>query len=241
MRIITNNVAESSRQRGRFNWVRRLMQSPNRQNGELIDRARYNGDYYKPSKKKSLKIQEPHQQRSDDPEEFDDSSIETDTRESYNSDQMTSNSDNISTIPLKSIVSVPSTKSPSVLSNDINQDNHSYNPSTAETSIAPSSTTPQFNPILFNRDREGVHIPGLDRDSESIVTLASSTRRRRRRSLETNSSTVGIPPASIMERISAQPNSAYANSLNPNDITSVNEDNSSYKDYESQSSIAKST
>lgn len=216
------------------------MQSPNRQNGELVDRARYNGDYYKPSKKKSLKIQEP--QESNDQEEYDSEgeSIETDTRGSYNSDQITSNSDNISTIPLKSIVSVPSTKSPSVLSNDNNHDNHSYNPSTAETSIAPSSTTPQFNPILFNRDRDGNHIPGLDRDSESIVTLASSTRRRRRRSLETNSSTVGIPPASIMERLSVQPNSAYANSLNPNDITSVNEDNSSYKDYESQSSIAKS-
>lgn len=44
-----------------------------------------------------------------------------------------------------------------------------------------------------------------ERDSESIVTLASSSRRVRRRSIDTNCSMAGIPPASIMERLTVNP------------------------------------
>ncbi|WEJ97769.1 hypothetical protein PSN45_005328 [Yamadazyma tenuis] len=161
---------------------------------------------------------------------------------SYVSDQATENSDNISTTPLKSMVSAPSTKSPSVLSGDMNHDTTSLDASTAETSIAPSSgshwTGTHLNPLTINRDSLAASVPTTnevrDRDSESIVTLASSTRRVRRRSLETNSSTAGIAPASIMERISGQPvtttnNSAYANSFNDHD-----------HDHDSQQSVTKS-
>ncbi|GME75822.1 unnamed protein product [Ambrosiozyma monospora] len=37
-------------------------------------------------------------------------------------------------------------------------------------------------------------------DSASVITIASSTRNRRRRSIDTNASTVAIPPASLFER-----------------------------------------
>lgn len=169
--------------------------------------------------------------------------VSNDTRHrgsSILSDQTTTHSDNLSTIPLKSIISVPSTKAPSVLSGDNNQDNNSYVASTAETSLAPSihtvanhnyslypgnaslhSNHPSINQnpeLARDRDRDSTR----ERDSESIITLASSTRRARRRSLDTNCSTAGIPPASIMERLSIHPNAAtsstYAVSIhNSND------------------------
>lgn len=100
------------------------------------------------------------------------------------SSAQTVESDNISTTPLKSIMSVQSTKSPSILSGDMN----SYNASTVETTVSHQS------PPVITVDR-------AERDSESIVTLASSSRRTRRRSIDTNCSTAGIPPASIMERL----------------------------------------
>lgn len=273
--------------RGRFSWVRRLMQGQNRQQPGLVNpnlardsNVPYNRGYYKTTraqeqrnrgkaKKKSKRnshvrdgsskslengsLQEAEVNGANDTEpnysnEEDNSNTDTemdsnDVRSgSYSSDQITENSDNISTTPLKSIVSVPSTKSPSVLS-DNNHDTQSYNASTAETSIAPSS---HLNPAIH---RDSLPPPSGDRDSESIVTLASSSRRIRRRSLETNSSTAGIPPASIMERIFTQPtannsayatsgyaNSAYANSVNPStDRNSNNEDGNSYRDFDSSS------
>lgn len=146
-------------------------------------------------------------------------------RSTSNSDQITtqSDNDNISTIPLKSITSV-STKSPSVLS--ANQDNNSYVASTAETSIAPSMHGNSINYQTLNPHNSHLQLQAYDRDSESIVTLASSSRRTRRRSLETNSSTAGIPPASIMERLAIHPNAAsstYAASIHnaSNDRTSI--------------------
>lgn len=145
-------------------------------------------------------------------------------RSTSNSDQLTTQSenDNISTIPLKSLTSA-STKSPSVLST--NQDNNSYVASTAETSIAPSVHTTSVNHQALNPHNSQLQLLAYDRDSESIVTLASSSRRTRRRSLETNSSTAGIPPASIMERLAIQPNAAsstYTASIhNANDRTSI--------------------
>ena len=50
-------------------------------------------------------------------------------------------SDNVSTTPLKSIVSSQSTKSPSILSGDAHND-QTLIASTAETSLAPSVQTP---------------------------------------------------------------------------------------------------
>lgn len=275
--------------RGRFSWVRRLMQGQTRQGNGLItphdanDRnIPYNRGYYrtnpgnrksKPKKRTNTKKgnqnheedshekapknhSEPDPENSNTDSDSDgnsnnntDTDLDLDSHEvrsgSYNSDQVTESSDNISTTPLKSIVSLPSTKSPSVLS-DNNHDTQSYNASTAETSITASS---HLNPII---NRDSLPPPTGDRDSESIVTLASSSRRIRRRSLETNSSTVGIPPASIMERIFTQPNannsayatsgyatSAYANSMNPNDRNSTNDgtndDANSYRDFDSSS------
>lgn len=119
-----------------------------------------------------------------------------------------SNNENISTIPLKSINSLQSTKSPSILS-DQQQDQGSFVASTAETSLAPSvhyTQVPNLPNTVQERERE--------RDSESIVTLASSSRRVRRRSIDTNCSTAGIPPASIFERLNVQAGASnYAHSV----------------------------
>lgn len=132
------------------------------------------------------------------------------------SDVLTNNSDNISTTPLKSITSGQSTKSPSILSN-INLDQTSLNASTAETSLAPSIFTTHYTTVgpttsspATTANQASLHntLNAQDRDSESIVTLASSSRRVRRRSIDTNCSTAGIAPASIMERLSVQPNTA---------------------------------
>ncbi|KAL6449784.1 hypothetical protein SBY92_000685 [Candida maltosa Xu316] len=158
------------------------------------------------------------------------------------------NSDNVSTTPLKSIISTQSTKSPSILSGDAHNDQNSLIASTAETSLAPSVHTPTnytFAPTITttntstsNNNSQSLNFNSAsasgapDRDSESIVTLASSTRRIRRRSIDTNCSTAGIPPASIMERLSVQPgNSNYANSIRTaNDRTSQIEGTSHYDD-----------
>lgn len=164
-------------------------------------------------------------------------------------------SDNVSTTPLKSIISTQSTKEPSILSGDANIDLTSLNASTAETSLAPSVNTPTnytFTPTITNgsalatptsngsnnnhNQTLNLNNSGVpDRDSESIVTLASSTRRIRRRSIDTNCSTAGIPPASIMERLSVQPaNSNYATSIRTaNDRASQVEAASHYDDQSS--------
>ncbi|KGQ80418.1 hypothetical protein MG5_06252 [Candida albicans P57072] len=181
-------------------------------------------------------------------------------------------SDNVSTTPLKSIVSSQSTKSPSILSGDAHNDQTSLIASTAETSLAPSVQTPTnytFLPIITasltnttssssttttttttttnnnnnattnNNNNNNTILPvtynasigGQDRDSESIVTLASSTRRIRRRSIDTNCSTTGIPPASIMERLSVHPGNGGTNaSTYANSIKTSNDDQSFFEE-----------
>lgn len=201
------------------------------------------------------------EERLEGPEGDEDISVmtnDTETHVSFYSDNVTTGSymDNVSTTPLKSIGSTPSTKSPSVLSAAINNDNDNslYVASTTETSITPTVTNnPQLShnlsypnsqlSNLISATGSGLGGPDrpvpqggsvsissaaaggntgtttggpVDRDSESIVTLASSSRRLRRRSLDTNCSTAGIPPASIMERLSVNPtaaNSTYAVSM----------------------------
>lgn len=203
--------------------------------------ASYNSGYYKTTRssnhsgkpQKTIRINEPQSSNSssrnnrgrgvDENISDSDTDVEDIRSGSYMSDQMTEQSDNISTIPLKSVISSPSTVSPSVLSADNNIDVHSINASTTETSIAPSSLS-HLNPVSNNRDSLPVP-PPTDRDSESIVTSTSSNIRVRRRSLETTSSTAGIAPASIMERISVQPTtntSAYTSSINDRDVESQN-------------------
>lgn len=120
-------------------------------------------------------------------------------------------SDNVSTVPLKLIVSRSSTTNPlSILSGEQQQDNSSYVASTAETSLAPSVHVPLL-PGLHGAlssgrtERDSIRDRERDRDSELIVTLASLSRRIRRRSIDTNCSLAGIPPASIMERLSVNP------------------------------------
>ncbi|CAK7904739.1 hypothetical protein CAAN3_07S04852 [[Candida] anglica] len=221
------NIQEDDKRKGRFGWVKRLMQGQQRaSNGAHVP---VNGHIERNSSSRPV-----------DGGEGDSTDNEGRENISFNSDNITTNSyntDNVSTTPLKSLGSTPSTKSPSVLS-DNHQDNVSYVASTADTSIAPSTlthhlsypvgsqlstssattTTTATNPNT-NSSPNNSNLPtgGVDnRDSESIVTLASSSRRLRRRSLDTNCSTAGIPPASIMERLSVNPtaaNSTYAMSM----------------------------
>ncbi|KAM9911304.1 hypothetical protein OXX69_003634 [Metschnikowia pulcherrima] len=202
--------------RGRFSWVKRLVQGPNKNMGirtppyehtlGLDGRLHASDDN---STRKSLK-----------------------SVEFVSDEECTSvHSDNISTTPLKSITSHTSTNSPSVLSGENHQDNSSMVASTAETSLSPSthvSLSPstraqnrENRDTRENRENNGLNHShnGLrdrnserDRDSESIVTLASSTRRVRRRSIDTNCSMAGIPPASIMERLSVHPAAQNAES-----------------------------
>lgn len=186
----TNTDINDKRHKQRFGWVKRLMNNRNH-NGELGKYPQEGRDTYD----------------SDSSSEFSRSVAES----AADSDQ--GHSDNISTIPLKSITSIPSTKSPSVLSD---KDNNSYMASTAETSLAPSGHTvglpsPQTTAQTASTSAASAsNTPVNDRDQESIVTLASSSRRVRRRSLDTNSSTTGIAPASIMERLSVHPTAASA-------------------------------
>lgn len=103
-------------------------------------------------------------------------------------------SDNVSTKPLKLIISVASTNnSPSILSGEHAHDNNLYVALTGETLLAPSHVTGRTD-----RDRERDRD---QRDSELIITLASLSRRVRRRSIDTNCLMAGIAPASIMEHI----------------------------------------
>ncbi|PVH19892.1 hypothetical protein CXQ85_001669 [Candidozyma haemuli] len=118
--------------------------------------------------------------------------------------QMSVHSDNISTIPLKSIVSHTSTNSPSIISGEPHNDNNSGVASTADTSLLPSPHA-SVSPSYYTGSLTTRHGAERERDSESIVTLASSSRRVRRRSIDTNCSMAGIPPASIMERLTVNP------------------------------------
>ncbi|ODV68954.1 hypothetical protein HYPBUDRAFT_152209 [Hyphopichia burtonii NRRL Y-1933] len=269
------NAPDKRHQKGRFGWVKRLMQGQTRQganfNHEQFEEApQVNGrwrsnstpsssvgikplsnelgnnnsqshrdigpvrvvEFEEDARKSSFRSNSSYNEEQDESDSEDISSANGYRSSSIlSSDQLTTHSDNISTIPLKSIVSVPSTKSPSILSGDQNHDNHSYVASTAETSIAPSVAynLNEINRNEINRserndrserdstrgERDSTRgerdSTRGERDSESIITLASSLRRARRRSLDTNCSTTGIPPASIMERLSVHPSASVAN------------------------------
>ncbi|RCK65992.1 hypothetical protein Cantr_01785 [Candida viswanathii] len=261
--------------RNRFGWVRRLMQGQNRATihpapptssttpgtastgrAGTSHRARHDAANTRNTRLANARnTRNSEDARSQQNDELD--SLHNDDEHSLD---VTSDmhSDNVSTTPLKSIISTQSTKEPSILSGEANNDLTSLNASTAETSLAPSVNTPTnytFAPTTTNNttgsatatptsnssntnntnNNQTLNLNSSgapDRDSESIVTLASSTRRIRRRSIDTNCSTAGIPPASIMERLSVQPaNSNYANSIRTaNDRASQVEAASHYDD-----------
>lgn len=124
------------------------------------------------------------------------------------SEHDTINSDNILTIPLKLVISVQLTKLPLILLDNQN-DQHLYNALTTETLLAPLLIMVQ----LPQNTAHTAPTPTDLRDTESVVTLASSTRRIRRRSIDTNCLTAGIPPASIFERIIVHPGGGYDRSI----------------------------
>lgn len=120
--------------------------------------------------------------------------------------QVSSHWDNLSTMPLKLIVLQSSTtNSPSILS-EPKEDGSSYVTLTAETSLAPST---HVSLLPSGPNSHAGPRSERDRDSESIVTLASLSRRIRRRSIDTNCSLAGIPPASIMERLTVNPHTEH--------------------------------
>lgn len=187
------NIHDKRHARGRFSWVKRLVQGPNKNLATGIRTPPYENPL-------DLEVRV-HGPYSDD----------NSTRKSIKSQDFASDdeslsvhSDNISTTPLKLITSHTSTTNPpSVLSGENNHhDNTSLVASTAETSISPS-THVSLSPSIRGQNRDRDVSGNRDRDSESIITLASSTRRVRRRSIDTNCSMAGIAPASIMERLLA--------------------------------------
>lgn len=204
-------TVDDKRAKNRFGWVKRLMQGQG---------GRTTGAHERPLKRTPAETPSLRFADDDDSVQSDD----TATRGSLHSNTTTTAlyMDNASTTPLKSITSTPLTKSPSVLSGGAH-DNTLFVASTVDTSITPTVTqsgshqgaAPSMAPPGSHAHQatnpSGAASGGGDRDSESIVTLASSSRRLRRRSLDTNCSTAGIPPASIMERLSVNPTAANSN------------------------------
>ncbi|EGW33765.1 uncharacterized protein SPAPADRAFT_59126 [Spathaspora passalidarum NRRL Y-27907] len=272
-----NNYTGDKRQapRNRFRWVRRLMQGQNRVHHVNLANQHDSNSQRPQTTSSDTHMRNTHAPRTRTRRSASDSATKSsEDNQGINSDEegnadltirdFTSPddrsigalsdqiSDNISTIPLKSIISSQSTKSASIIS-DNQHDQTSLIASTAETSLAPSSNTnytfaPNNNTgagtptgITFGNTLSVASPIGLDRDSESIVTLASSSRRIRRRSIDTNCSTTAIPPASIMERLSVQPtvgnSSTYATSVRTSDRTSQFDASQHYDD---QSSSVKS-
>ncbi|EEQ36647.1 hypothetical protein CLUG_00770 [Clavispora lusitaniae ATCC 42720] len=176
-------VHDKRHARGRFSWVKRLVQGQTRTGPDLRTRPYQQQTQFPTTKYLPENASGRKSQRSTD----------------VSSDSESYVSDNISTVPLKSVVSHGSTtNSPSILSTENQADNSSYMASTAETSLAPS-THISLSPSIHTTQ------PRAERDSESIVTLASSSRRGRRRSIDTNCSMAGIAPASIVERLTVHP------------------------------------
>lgn len=116
--------------------------------------------------------------------------------------------DNVLTIPLKLVISVQLTKLPLILLDPHGTDQSLFNPLTTETLIAALLIVvhlPQTTVHTGITERFAATNLREDRDAESVVTLALLTRRIRRRSIDTNCLTAGIPPASIMERLTVNP------------------------------------
>lgn len=292
-------LADKRHPKVRFGWVKRLMQGQGRlpQPPSLVPIApkqqkspRHHptatSNRYKPKasptsssslpSSRSARVRtKPHSRRTTE------SSADAESdRDDERGSMATEESDNVSTIPLKSIVSFQSTHTPSIISTGP-RDSASANGSTTNTSLAPSAQPQPQNPhpILnvltansstheSNRGTDADNTrhanfispqsmtshnsmgsagsnggfsaavagmipdftaasstlsPPPDRDSESIVTLASSSRRRRRKSIETNSSTTGIAPASIFERLGPNLGNTGASSYAPSMRTSNTE------------------
>ncbi|CAK9437571.1 uncharacterized protein LODBEIA_P19490 [Lodderomyces beijingensis] len=124
---------------------------------------------------------------------------------------------------------------PIILSNTPSQATSSPNtPTSTSSTTTPTSTptpTPTSTPNPLQQEHphhhqhqhqhnhQNQHHQGVtiilagERDNESVVTLASSSRRMRRRSIDTNCSTAGIPPASIMERVHINPTTGASSSI----------------------------
>lgn len=219
------NGGERRPSRKKFSWVRRLMQGQARNqnddetSGEQNDPERRNGGVkFVQSPRAGAERKERDSYLHDTEENANGQADESDMESSgYTSSGNESNvyaalsphvdgSDNVSTTPLKSVTSA-STKTTSLLSN--NPELHS-NAASVETSI-PSA----INGILQSAPGHALQQSLNERDSDSVITLASSSRRARRRSCETSSSTAAIPPSSIMERLAVHPNASasYANSV----------------------------
>ena len=221
-----DNGGERRPSRKKFSWVRRLMQGQTRNQNEegIKDEQELMAE-----KKNGVKFaQSPRaaeKRKNGDAytygrEENDLDYVNDNESSGYTSSGNESNgyaslnpnldaSDNVSTTPLKSVTSA-STKTTSLLSN--NPELHS-NAASVETSI-PSAVNGmvQTTPAVASPPcQQSIN----ERDSDSVITLASSSRRLRRRSCETSSSTTAIPPSSIMERLAVHPNAStsYANSV----------------------------
>ena len=220
------NGGERRPSRKKFSWVRRLMQGQTRnQNEEGIN----DDQEHMTEKKNGVKFAQsprttPKRENGDaytyNREEEDAEYANDNESSGYTSSGNESNgyaslnphldaSDNVSTAPLKSVTSA-STKTTSLLSN--NPELHS-NSASIETSIpsGANGSTPQTSTVASPPCQQSIN----ERDSDSVITLASSSRRGRRRSCETSSSTAAIPPSSIMERLAVHPNASasYANSV----------------------------
>lgn len=178
-------VTQDKRQaRGRFGWVRRLVQGQSKpEHGHRRTSIREHN-----AQRQRCGIESPMPRLAESSLDF------------MDHDSMSAHSDNVSTVPLKLLMSIASTTaSPSVLSGANSQDNLSFVASTTETSLAPS-THLSIAPSAY-----GYFRGERERDNELIITLASSSHRVRRRSIDTNCSLAGIPPASILERLLVHP------------------------------------
>ncbi|ODQ79885.1 hypothetical protein BABINDRAFT_161558 [Babjeviella inositovora NRRL Y-12698] len=197
----------NGRTRGRFSWVRRLVMGPTRPTGSQYTgaaRAKEGAGLSVPVNN----LRDPSATRqnrflptgSEGNESLDLNSIIT--GETYGTPNLNLHmNDNVSTMPLKSLSSLSTTKS-SVLGGD----STNVDSATMATSITPSTPitmNPSHSLVSPVSDQTPNHLTANpNNDAASIVTLASSTRvRGRGRSMEsTNALTVGIPPASILER-----------------------------------------
>lgn len=209
------DIHDKRHARGRFGWVKRLVQGQNRP----MEPGERHHNY---------EIQYEKQPRASTGEQTARKSLKSVDFASDEESQGSFHSDNVSTVPLKLIVSHSSTTNPlSILSGEPQNDNSSYVASTADTSLAPSmhgSLLPGVHGLSReatatrerDRERDRDRERERDRDSESIVTLASLSRRMRRRSIDTNGSMAGIAPASIMERLTVNPMSPGSDEVEQN-------------------------
>lgn len=158
----------------RFSWVKRLMN--------------------KPSEKT------PHTRPSDRTVKTNNISRDSEAVPQTELDRQSLRTNNTSTAPIVSLSTASSDSSSSAGHPTSVYTSATTAPSTA----APSNMTNHTSPglTLFNQTHTGSNNVTFSHnpDAASVITLASSSRERRR-SIETNASTHGMAPASIIERI----------------------------------------